>query len=488
LTPVIERKPISASLRDPAGRLFRYQGRILRLVNTAAAESLKEALDIPAARQWLEEGHLAATRFLDEQECRTLLSDPEIAALAASVPDPVLLEHGAIEFPTFPYEWIPEMLLDAASLTLRIAGGLLPHNVTLKDATPYNILFEGTRPVFVDVPSLEPRDPRDPTWLAYAQFVRTFLLPLFVQHRFGLNPAQIFLGRWDGWDPEEVYRMAGWGTRLSRPCLSLATIPHWLARGHDPGETTVYAGRRTGNPEKAAYIMESLLSGLGGQLAQCWPDVPRKSDWSTYTETTHDAGYYELRGRLIKEAFDRYPASRVLDIGCNTGRYSLQAARRGARVVALDLDLAALGHLWTQARSQSLPVAVCYANIARPSPATGWRNGECPSLLERLSGRFDAVFMLAVLHHLLVTERIPLPEVASLAAELTRDLLIIEFVAPHDDLFRTLTRGRGPLHEQLTRESFELAFGRYFESVQCDEVMPGRRWLYTLRKRSGGQW
>ena len=71
-------------------------------------------------------------------------------------------------------------------LTLRLALDLLPEGFGLKDATPYNVLFRGPDPVFVDALSIERRDAGDPTWLAYAQFVRTFVLPLVANRRFGL--------------------------------------------------------------------------------------------------------------------------------------------------------------------------------------------------------------------------------------------------------------------------------------------------------------
>ena len=76
--------------------------------------------------------------------------------------------------------------------------------IGLKDATPYNILFRGPDPVFIDVLSFERRNPGDPTWLPYAQFVRTFLLPLLANKYFGLGLDQILTTRRDGLEPEEV--------------------------------------------------------------------------------------------------------------------------------------------------------------------------------------------------------------------------------------------------------------------------------------------
>jgi hypothetical protein len=94
------------------------------------------------------------------------------------------------------------------------------------------------------------------------------------------------------------------------------------------------------------------------------------------------------------------------------------------------------------------------------------------------------ILMLAVLHHLLVTERIPLDEVLDLAAELTTDLLIIEFVPPEDEMFQTIARGRGHLHADLTQASFEAACRKRFEIVRSKQLAGSHRQLCLLRKMS----
>jgi SAM-dependent methyltransferase len=174
----------------------------------------------------------------------------------------------------------------------------------------------------------------------------------------------------------------------------------------------------------------------------------------------------------------------VLDIGCNTGHFSELAAKTGANVVALDSDPVCVGQTYRRAVTNSLSVLPLVANIARPSPALGWRNGEQASLLERLSGRFDLVLMLAVLHHLLVTERIPLPEILRLADDLTTDLLVLEYVGPSDPMFRKLVRGRGALYAHVTPEWFEAACTEHFEIVESQKLAEADRRLYLLKKRT----
>jgi hypothetical protein len=133
-----------------------------------------------------------------------------------------------------------------------------------------------------------------------------------------------------------------------------------------------------------------------------------------------------------------------------------------------------------------LPLVV---DLTRPTPSMGWRNQECDSFLERVRavdgrGGFDMVMMLAVIHHMLVSERIPLPELLSLVAELTHDYALIEFVAPADPMFTRITRGREALHADLTTGAFEAAAARHFEVVRRQEIDGLQRCLYLLRRRA----
>src|SRR5204862_7399442 len=138
------------------------------------------------------------------------------------------------------YEWTPEMLHAAGLLTLDLARELLADGLGLKDATPYNVLFHGPEPVFIDVLSFERREPGDPTWLPYAQFVRTILLPLLANRAYGLGLDQILTTRRDGSEPEEVYRWTKPSQRLRSPYFSLVTMPSLLGGKHKQDDTRIY--------------------------------------------------------------------------------------------------------------------------------------------------------------------------------------------------------------------------------------------------------
>jgi len=482
----IHTSALTASFRDPAGSLFRYQDRILRVVNSVGAADLEAFLAAPSGQKLMASGGVARTRQLDSAECQELLADPAVRELYEARSGQMILDHERIDFPSFPYEWTAEMLHAAGLLTLDLAQTLLADNLGLKDGTPYNVLFRGPEPVFIDVLSFERRQPGDPTWLPYAQFVRTFLLPLLANQAYGLGLDQILTTRRDGLEPEEVYRWSKPLQRLKPPFFSLVAMPTWLGGKHKRDDTSIYEKKLLSDPEKARFILDTMLNGLRRTLHRLKPAEGQSSVWSDYmtVNNNYTADHFQAKQRFVGEALAEFPSRSVLDVGCNTGHFSAIAARSGAKVVAVDYDPVVLGSVWRQARAEKLDILPLAVNLTRPSPGTGWRNQECSSFLDRARGKFDAVLMLAVIHHMLVTERVPLADIIDLAAELTTKLLIIEYVAPEDSMFRRLTRGREELHQDLTAELFESLCGRYFDIVRVQHVEGATRRLYVLRKRT----
>jgi SAM-dependent methyltransferase len=185
---------------------------------------------------------------------------------------------------------------------------------------------------------------------------------------------------------------------------------------------------------------------------------------------------------FVERAMERWRPAAVLDIGGNTGHYSRIAARAGARVVAWDTDVASSDANWNEARNGGLAILPLVADVARPTPAVGWRNAESLTLLERARGRFDCVLMLGILHHMLLADQIPMADVASLLASITTRSAIVEWVPKSDPRFIDLCRGRDELYQHLEEELFLDQFTRYF-SISGHERLGNGRTLYLLEKK-----
>lgn len=475
---------MTISLRDPAGQLCQIDGRVIRIINSSGQPDFNAFRHSAASRTFVETNRLVKTNLLDEVEMAEVLQNEEARSVFAGQTDSMIVEHERVPFPSFPYEWPPEMLHAAAQLTLDFAEQLLAEGLGLKDASPYNILYQGPRPVFVDLLSFEQRDAQDPTWLPYAQFVRTFLLPLLVNKHFGLSLDQLLTTHRDGIEPDEVFRLCGPLQKMKQPFLTLVTLPTRLAARRNENDATIYQQKRVNDPAKARFILGRVLKGLRRKLAQMSPVAGRSSTWSGYmSNNNYSEDYFPIKQRFVEDVLAYHKPARVLDVGCNTGHFSALAARQGASVVAIDYDPVVVGEVWRNARQEELDILPLVVNLARPTPGIGWRNQECSSFLERAHNYFDAVLMLAVIHHMLVTERIPLAEIIELAAELTTDVLVIEFVAPDDPMFKRISRGRDHLFKDLTRETFEAACCQRFEIVRSERLDDTNRWLYLMRRR-----
>ena len=489
--------PHVKSFRDPAGGVFRHQGRVLRTVKPAFVPEFESFLATRVAREGIDSGRIPKTWRLGPTESAGFTREPE-----------AIFEHERVPFPSYPYEWPAEMLHAAAELTLDLASSALEEGFGIKDATPYNVLFRGSAPVFVDLLSFERREPLDPTWMAYGQFVRTFLLPLAAHKYFGMAPGEVLAAHRDGLEPETVYQWLGWWRRLNPPLLGLVSLPRWMARGGSGNgrrRADLYHPKRAGSAEQARFILQGLLRSCRRHLRALSPGTPKQSAWTDYLghKSLYSAQQLSQKEGFIKQALESGSAfargrshllggthggsrQTVLDIGANEGHFSFLAARAGASVVAIDSDPAVAGKIWRTAGD--LDVLPLVVNLARPTPSIGWRNRECDSFLERASpqasGGFDMVLMLAVLHHLLVSERIPLEDVLKLASELTRGYAVIEFVAPEDPMFQQIVRGRERLHGDLTVDRFEQAARAHFDVVRAQQIDGLNRWLYLLRRRN----
>jgi len=478
--------PPAPSFRDPAGCCLVFNQRVLRFVAVDAVSEFEKFLQTGCARQFITANKFVSARRLSDVEIAPLRAAPELLRVFNARPAGAVFEHERIPFPSYPHEWPPEMLWAAGRLTLELACAALTEGFGLKDATPRNILFRGSEPVFIDALSLEHRRPGDPIWKPHAQFVRTFLLPLLAQRRWGLRLADIFIARRDGIEPEEVCRFCNPWQKLMPRMLALVSIPTWLSRAASPDSQKVYQPHLLADADKAQFILKSLFKRLERTLNSLEPVVQRRSTWSDYMDThSYDDPAFAAKEKFVREALHEFRPARVLDAGANTGHFSVLAGQAGAEVVAVDSDAACAGAIWRRAREKRLNILPLVVDLARPSPALGWRNGECPSFLDRATGTFDGVLMLALIHHLLVTERIPLEEILRLASELTNQLLVIEFIEPQDKMFRRLTRGRESLYASLNAAAFERACATHFEIVRSLALPDSQRRMYCLRRKGG---
>ncbi len=488
--------PGTASFRDPAGTLISDPAStkpyLLRAVHPAYVDGIRTLLSSSFLRELMEEGTVVETR--ETADPARALEDHGLGAPTGTPTDSpadsapewirraLVLEHERVPFPSYPEEWPPEMLHAAGALTLEICRRALEEGYILKDATPRNVLFRGSDPVFVDLPSFEEPAEGDPVWRAHAQFVETFLLPLMASRDLGLPMAAHFAGPGEGIEPVRMARMLPLRKLLRPATLGLVTLPALLT----PSGHRLRAQGRKGprfDREVAREVLLRHIRKLEKRLERLRPSVGGgPSRWEGYQDACH---YPEEAWAAKLEAVERVAArlspATALDLGCNEGEFSAVVARAGASVVAVDADEGVVGRTWRRARDGGLEILPLVVDLADPTPPAGWRNRERPSFLRRSRGRFDGILALAVVHHLLVTHRVPLDEILALIRELARDFALVEYVPPDDPRFRALAWGREELFQDLTLEAFLEALGRTGTVEETIELPGSQRRLVLVR-------
>jgi hypothetical protein len=119
-------------------------------------------------------------------------------------------------------------------------------------------------------------------------------------------------------------------------------------------------------------------------------------------------------------------------------------------------------------------------DLTNPSPALGWDNSERDSFSAR--GPVDMALALAVIHHLAISNNVPLPQLANFFAEHCK-WLVIEFVPKSDLQVQKLLTSREDIFPSYTREGFEAAFSARFAIRKSEAVYDSERTLYLMEAR-----
>jgi hypothetical protein len=392
-----------------------------------------------------------------------------------------VLRHELIPFVSYPYEWTPGMLRDAALLTLDLILASLDEDLVLKDATPYNVQFKGSRPVFLDIGSWEKLDAGEP-WAGYRQFCMQFLYPLMLQAYKGV-PFQPWLrGALDGITPAQARSLMSFRDRFRKGTTTHVFIHARLDQSYSK------RGRTGGDIKK-----ELKSAGFGKELIRANVRKVRKaveaadwsppaSVWTAYRgDNTYEDADNQAKAAFIKAVAGQREWNLAWDLGANDGHYSRILAEHVRTVLALDLDPSTVELLYrdlkAEGNEQILPLVM---NLTDPSPGLGWRGLERKSFTDR--GKPDLILALALLHHVSITGNVPVRQFVEWLASLGSSV-VIEFMTREDPMVKRLLAAKRVDHEDYERGFFEQVVSESFEIERREELPSGSRILYALRPR-----
>jgi len=463
---VLKLKRATSSYVDPAGVVFLHENEILRGIRPEFSEFYRKMLERPIVKQLLGK----------------LIIDTEVYSLTHD-DFTLFLKHRMIAPLTYCYEWPPEMLRDAALLTLDLCIELVEDDLVLQDAYPWNVVFEATKPIFIDYTSIVPEE-KDLLWVAYSQFNNFFYYPLILYsygyHTIVRNLLRDYI---DGVSDDQISKILPIMAPLRIPSLwGQLVLPRLFQRIikslHKEDSLRSISQRFSPNREARRNFFRSLR-----RMITSIPLRLVKSRWSDYyrdIESFEKPELFNSKQANIHAILEQKRPEVVVDIGCNQGGYSIMAANLGAKVIAFDTDEQCVSLLYHHAKEKGLDIQPLVMNVMNPSPALGWRAQQFVAANQRLSG--DMVLALAVVHHLAITQRQSFDRIVSSIADYTSKWLITEFVPLDDPMAKQLLITSRRDMSWYTLDNFLKAIQLQFSSYEIFDSYPEGRQLILCRR------
>jgi hypothetical protein len=453
---------LGASFRDPSGFLFTHQNNLYRQINKSYQQDYELLMESGLYKKLVKKYLL-----VEHKESKQSAPLPETAYK--------IIQPDNLVFISYPYEWSFSQLKDAALLTLRIQKLALRHGMSLKDSSAYNIQFDlkTGKPVMIDTLSFEAYKENVP-WVAYRQYCQHFLAPLALMSLTDIRLGKMLRTYIDGIPLDLAAKLLPGKTKFN---FGLMSHIHIHARAQQS-----YAKQDVGKLSDSRRMSKQNLLALINSLQQSTRKLswkPGGTEWADYyDETNYSSDARDNKAVLISEFIKIAKPDLVWDMGANTGYFSRIASSEGINTIAFDIDEAAVekNYLDQKATNEKhiLPLVL---DMTNPSPAIGWHNNERQNLVQRSNA--NLTLALALVHHLAISNNVPLEMLAKYFSHLAPSL-IIEFVPKSDSQVKRLLSTREDIFPNYTFEGFEAAFAEYFNIKKVEDIEGSERKLYLM--------
>ena len=467
---------LSASFRDPSGFLFTRDGILYRQINRAYENDYARLMDSGLYDKLIKASLLIPHVETDQLPAE---SDPAERSVALSLSKGrsaafKVIQPERVRFISYPYEWSFSQLKDAALTTLSIQKRALKLDMSLKDASAYNIQFVRGKAMLIDTLSFEKYKEGQP-WVAYKQFCQHFLAPLALMTYRDIRLSQLLRVYIDGVPLDLASGLLPAKTKFNFGLLTHIHIHAGAQKRYS--DKVVTPGKGAMSKQALTGLMESLENTI---RKLTWN--PAGTEWGDYyKKTNYTDSAFEHKKQLVRAWVDEQKPGLVWDLGGNTGVFSREAASSGAYTISFDIDPAAVEQNYrtvkTKKEQNILPLML---DLTNPSPAIGWNNAERDSFGAR--GPADMALALAVIHHLAISNHVPLPQLANFFAALCK-WVVIEFVPKSDSQVQRLFASREDIFPGYTRDGFEAAFSARFTINKSEAVRGTERTLYLMEAR-----
>ncbi len=459
----------NGSFRDPYGSVYCKDNDIYRSIFRPGVADFELARDSGVYEKLIKKGIL-----LPHREVEIINSTPKGSVYC--------LSHPRLPMVSYPWEWSFSMLKDAALLHLDVMEMLIPMGFWLRDASAFNVQYDGEQLHLIDTLSVGRRIPESP-WIAYGQFCSHFLAPLAAAAYCDIQLLSMWRSFINGFPLELAVRMLP-RFKKYQPGLFMHLTLHSRYQNSADRKDDIRRGKST-RKIRNLKVNDRGLIGLIRSLKKTINSITWKrfsKIWEDYKLIrTYDSEDVSAKSYYVDRVVRDLQPSMIWDLGANTGEFSLIAASHGAFVVSIEGDPACTEFLYKKIfqKNESRNILPLTMDLANPSPGLGWDSRERSSLMDR--GPADLLLALALVHHLVFSCCIPLSMVAQWFSKIT-NFVLVEFVPHTDPMVKKLLANRNDEHHPYSLDVFTSSFDKYFEFIDS-KTLKNRRTLFLLRRK-----
>ena len=454
----------SSSFRDRSGFLFYHENELFRMIDYSYKQNYEKLMNSELYKKLAEKN--------------LIIAHSEVENLDIDCDYYKIIKPEKIPFISYPYEWSFSQLKDAALLTLRIQKAAMKYGMTLKDGSAFNIQFHNGHPIFIDTLSFEIYEDGQ-IWKPYKQFCQHFLAPLALISKKDVRLnllSKIFID--------------GIPIDLAAKLLPKTTFGNFGLMAH----IHAHAKSQKHYEDKDAKIKQKTLSKRSFEgLIESLKSSIEKMTWNEdntewgdyYSDTNYTEKSFEEKKQFISLAIDEIKPKLVWDMGANTGVFSRLASNKGINTISYDIDpLAVEKNYLLSSQNSDKNILPLILDLTNPSSGIGWNHDERMSIIQR--GPADMVFALALVHHLAISNNVPLKKLAEFFSEISK-FLIIEFVPKSDSQVKRLLLTRDDIFENYDVKNFELEFTKFFKIINSKKIIDSERTIYIMEKMTNSE-
>lgn len=412
---------------DPIGDIYEYRNGIIRIIQNSYKNYVKQLLKSGLIDRLVEEHLLVETHLSNDM-----------------FEDRIILEHKRITPRQLYSQWTFSMMRDAALLVLKMNMVCMKFGYELKDCHQDNILFDGTRPVYVDFGSIVKRNKKSAGrgWIARSGFMECYYYPLKLWSKGYENTinALMLCGHIELRELIKMYYHVPIKTADS--ILSVkAVLPE----------------KKAESELKDFFIKMNTLRYHGN------------TQWINYQDSYWEEGSNRRFDYEIEWINNREDIETMLEIGANQGFFSFLAATRTKikKIISTDYDKGAVDIMYQrlkEEKSHNNKITPLIFDFVWP-------------LEEEINAlRSDLIVANALTHHLLLSQRMSMKAIADRLAVLSNKYVIVEFME------NGIYKRKKDLPGWYTLDNFVKSMEDRFSDINIQQVEKGRTMITGLKR------